>query len=343
MNTNDSIMFERIAELGRLLDEMRRQYAEEPGLFEIYSQPLVYELDLLRTEAYTLLTQIEDTADIWIGLKGEAFGSGSGPMEVVAKFLTSFRVAAGHAASAVRGHAYTGGRFLREVESAVAFDIVAMAPGSLGIGLVRSASGNMRGAYDEGLSVEEDMASSIEHAIERSTLGSDALQVLMLALDAAGNEESLAELRRKLDNHGALRVLYHARSLFPVGISSVEFSGRAVGGSRRFEHGTRAALQRISEELVESERYVSGIGVIRMLDLDRRTLRFEFVRVELFSGLDQLMGEFDESLAGTVGSLMNKPVEFSGFISFDGKGVIQGIRIDAIDPIDTLHHESSEG
>lgn len=335
MSTPSPELFKRIAALQDQLAALRIQFADEPVLFEVYSQSVSYELQLLRDQVRSALSDIEDTADLWVGLKGEGFGTGSGPMQVVANFLTNLRVATKHAASAIKGVAHTGGRFLGEIEAAAAFDIVATAPGSLRIGLSRSVGKANPGPLDGELFPSNLIADSVEAAEQESRLGTDALQVLVLALDAAEDEAALTELRDRLDDHGALRVLYHARSLFPHGVESVEFRGSAVRGSRSFDSATKEKLKGISERLVQAERYVSGIGVLRMLDLDRRTLRLDFARVDSMSGFDAVSGEFDEQLSGFVSDMMNEPVEFSGFLTFDAKGTPQRVKIDSLEPFES--------
>lgn len=336
MSTVQRDVLERIAALQAQLSDLKEQFASEPILYEVYSQSASYELQLLREKVRSALAEVDDTADMWVGLRGEGFGFGTGPMEVVANFLTNLRIATKHAASALRGVSHTGGRFLREIESAAAFDVVATAPGSLRIGLAHSV-GEIPVASESDLFGDDLIAESITQAEEQSRLGMDALQVLVLALDAANDDGALFALREKLADHGTLRVLYHARSLFPFGVSAVEFRGRAVRGTRTYPSDTKEALKRLSERLVQAERYVSGIGVLRMLDLDRQTLRLDFARIDSLAGVDTVNCDFDDSFVSRLSELMNEPVGFSGFLAFDAKGTPQRVRIDSLESVELSH------
>lgn len=330
MNTVDPRVFGRISEVSGKLQDLEREFEDQPLLYEVYSQPLQYEIALLSEQVREALAEADSRVDLWIGLNGAGFAACSGPVEVVANFLTGFRVAVKHSASALLHLAYTGGRFSREVESAAAFDLVALAPGSLRLGFASPA----QDLPDDGLFEFEQLPEALASAESNRQLGIRALDTLLLALQAAESEDALARLRSELDDHGALRVLYHAGSLFPRGVTSIEFLGRALGEPHEFTTATRDRLRAIGETLVRTERYVAGVGVVRMLDLDRRSLRLEFARIESLPEVESIGGEYEPQV-GPVSAVMGQAIAFSGWITFDTKGDPQRIKIDAIDLIES--------
>ncbi|MEJ7811069.1 MAG: hypothetical protein WKG32_11720 [Gemmatimonadaceae bacterium] len=318
------------------LGELQSQFATEPALYEIYRQPLSYERGLLREQLRADLAADDTRAELWISLRGSAFGSGSGSTEVLAHFLTNFRIAAKHTVSALRGITHTGGRFLREVEAATDFQFVAVAPGSLRIGLARPKVDQLASVPDADLFADDLVAQAISDAVERSTLGLRAVKTLLRALEAPDDPQALEELRSELSDHGTLRVLHHAQSLFPRGVEGVEFSGRVLDQPRQFRSDVKERLRSLGEKLVQAERYVSGIGIIRMLDLDRGNLRIEFARIESLPELDTVSAEYDPNALGSIAELMDQPVSFAGWLRFDTRGNPQKVQVDSVDPLEAV-------
>lgn len=340
MSAPQQDILERVAVLNTRLEELKQEFEGEPMLYKIYSQSISYELGLLADKVREAFAAVDTRTDIWISLKGEAFGAGSGPVDIVVNFLNNFRIAAKHTASALMGVAHTGGRFLREIEAATTFDIVATAPGSLQIGLARPQL-NIETPPSLELFELTYMSETILKAQEQSELGIKAIQSLLLALEASESENALNTLRHELGDHGTLRVIYHARSLFARGIDQIEFSGNVLGRSSSYSSQTRDKLKALGESLVEAERYVSGVGIVRMLDLDRKSLRLEFTRIESLPGLDTMNAEYDVELE-PIAPVMGQAVTFSGSLAFDQRGIPQRLKLDSLDLLDTTNEPSND-
>lgn len=320
---------EHIEDLQSRLDEMRTEYADEPDLYAMYSQSLLHNLRILRQKARQELSAPDD-ADVWISLNGPQFGNGSGPMSVVSTFFSKFRVASKHCASALQGETQQPGRFTNEVESAVSFNMTQFAPGSLRIGL----SKNTRSSVRSSLLTVYDLEQVSDEAITEQNLGMRAIRTLVLSLRAAQDDGALARLRDELSDHGTLRVLYHARFLFPAGVQEVEFSGRWIEEQQSFPASITDELRRIADDLVQEERTVSGVGVLRMIDAKSESLRFDRVRVEGFPGIETIKGDYAGVTAENIAYYLNKMVSFSGLLHFSDRGVPQKVFVDTLREVD---------
>jgi hypothetical protein len=333
----DRTVFARISQLTVELEQLREEFAAEPQLYDVYSQSLTHELQLLRERALSILMEADARADLWIRLQGEDFGAGAGPVDIVAGFLTNLKVAAKHAAAALLGVSHSGGRFLKEIEAAVAFDFVATAPGSLKIGLARASAHRSDVPHEDLLGPGAVVDAIIQADDERGALGIRAVKTLMQALDSADDPEALAALRKEVGDHGALRVMYHARTLFTRGVDVLEVHGRVLPRGGSYQARVKERLRAIGEELVLTERYITGVGVVRMLDLDRRTVRLEHVKGDSIADASTVNAEFDDAITGPIAPFMGSLVTFSGLLTFDVMGSPQRIQLDSIQPIESFN------
>ena len=330
---------DQIGALEEQLASMRAGYHDSPDLFEIYSQGVQYQLDTLRTRLREHVSLESADADLWIRLKGSAIGAGSGSLEVVTAFLERFRVAAKHAVSVLEGVPYAGGRFAGAVESATNFQLVATAPGSFQIGLA-SALPTVRGdILTDELFGAEVMRDTVAESHRQQAVGLEGLKVVLETMGAADNADVLGSLRNRLGDHGLLRVLFHARALFPRGIDSVEFHGRAMAEPKAFTSTVRERLRELGEQLVAAERYIAGVGVVQMMDLARNTLRLDYARVADLPAMTSVSGEYEDALKEIVASAGGRPVFFSGSLRFDAKGQPQRVAIDYLEPFETEESE----
>lgn len=336
MTGPDRTVFDRISQLTAELEQLREEFADEPQLYDVYSQSLTYELQLLRERALAILMESDARADLWIRLQGEEIGAGAGPVDVVAGFLTNLKIAAKHAAAALLGVSHSGGRFLKEIEASVAFDFVATAPGSLKIGLARPSAHRGDMPREDLFGPDAVVDAIVRADDERGALGIRAVQTLMQALDAADDPESLAALRNEVGDHGALRVMYHARTLFTRGVDALEVYGRVLPRGGSYQARVKDRLRAIGEELVLTERYITGVGVVRMLDLDRGTVRLEHVKGDSIADASTVNAEYDEAVTGPVAPHMGSLVRFSGLLTFDVKGSPQRIQLDSVQPIESF-------
>ncbi len=331
---------DKLGMLRNTLAALRDQFAGQPDLYRIYSQPTLFELKSLQEEIRSIMAESDPAVDLWVGLRGDAFGEGTGPADVVAPFLRTLRVGVRHAASAISGLPYTGGRFGKQVETATAFKLVATAPGSLQLGLAAPDLGFSAQLEPDVLDIGFITTAISAYADGRS-LCIKATRTLIDALGAPTSDAILAKLRHDLGDDGTLRVLYYARSLFPNGVKSLEFHGSSLERSFEYDSSVRYGLRRIGDELVQTARYVSGSGILHMLDLDRNTLRLEFTRMDSFPGVENLNGEYDPR-TGHVASLMGQPVEFSGWLTFDLAGEPGKIRVDSLGAAEPAAGESGQ-
>lgn len=322
-----------IDEIERQLSALREQYATRPQLLEIYAQPFNYRLEQLRKSVRAAVVDESEQADFWIKLRGPSIGAGFGSLEVITAFMERFRIAAKHAVSATLGVDYVGGRFSSEVEAAASFQLSATAPGSFQLGLSRpiptaanELSNDMFGA--------ESVADVVNRTMRSQELGMEGVQILLLALQAATDDDALEELQARLSTHGTLRVLFHARALFPKGIDGVEFRGRSLGSPMAFPVTTRDRLREIGEQLVQAERYIEGVGVLAMLDLANRSVRLDHASVFEIPTFNRVSAEFSAELEDKVLDYAGRLVSFTGTLRFDEKGVPQVVRLDYLDPLE---------
>jgi hypothetical protein len=210
---------------------------------------------------------------------------------------------------------------------------VGTAPGSLKIGLA-FPSGRGVGMLPEDLFTADAFMAHARSAVSQHKLAAETVNTLLLALHAAEDDAARDEIIERLGPHGTLRVFYHARALFPRGVERVTFGGAAVQNVRTFTAEVRDRLKGLGEQLVQAERYVSGTGVVRMLDLDKRALRLEFVHLTDGPTGGSLSAEYDPDLQ--LDDTLNRPAAFSGWLSYDTRGVPQRVRIDWMQSIETL-------
>lgn len=77
-----------------------------------------------------------------------------------------------------------------------------------------------------------------------------------------------------------------------------------------------------------------------MLDLDRRTLRIEFARIDDLAEIDTLAAEYTQEVE-PVSPLLGKPIAFAGSLSFDVRGIPQRVRLDSLEPLEAPSDDAS--
>lgn len=325
---------EQIEAVEARLSALTEEFAHAPQLLAIYSQPLSYRLNLLRNRLKEHATLADEDTDVWIRLTGPAIGAGSAPMELLTAFMDRFRIATKHAVSALQGVAHTSGRFLGEVEAATNFQLVATAPGSFRLGLQGAPLARVRHPPGVDLFQIDVVADAIRAAQASRALGLQGIGLLIQALEAADDPLALQQLRATVEDHGTLRILYHARSLFPRGVDGVEFSGGPVGAPRRFGAAVKDRLREIGEGLVQTERYIGGVGVVQALDVSRRTLRIDYAKLPDLPEISSVSADYPEGLERVVDRVVRQHVAFAGTLVFDQKGVPQRLSLDSLEVIE---------
>lgn len=325
--TSQATLLRELAEVAEEIEDLRGRFQNDL-LFEVYVQSARARYRAIESALDAVVTT--QTPDLWVCLDGARFTEGAGPVGPVASFLQTFRTAVRHAASTVLGLVDTGGRFHTDVERAIEFDISQLASGSLRIGLVRSHF------VDEEASGElfpGDMWTSRWNRVAADgRLFSQATAALYRAFAVVDAEDEVDKLLQDFGNHGALRLMYHARQMLVTGVEELRISERG-GESVAVTAETVTRLRELATRLVEREIYVSGFGEMRELDLTHRNGRLERVRIFDYGSMERLALKIElEANDKQISPLLNSWVRFTGVLKLDEKGRPSRLHVDSLVP-----------
>jgi hypothetical protein len=254
-------------QLQLLVDQLTRMYdalqsmrlgvgQQDPVLFRVMAEGPLDEIRQLQQaiDEYTGVAELrEEHIDVWVRIKGAEVELESAPTSIVTAVLDALRKGVQSVAEVMtRGELST--RPTKELKEAADMRVVALAPGSLQIGL-RVAGDPDSPEHPESMAVVE--------------------QALRLVFDAAGSVASDRETPPNADEAMQLAIWNAVKTLVPRergGIDLVELHGRLVPGTGpiRLTRDVHGRIDRKLEQLV-SEEVETHRGVVREIDLDKRT------------------------------------------------------------------------
>jgi len=247
--------------------ELVRQYEE--NLSELISQETGVN--------FNAESQAQEV-DIWVRLEGEDFHDGKGPIGVIGSYLKNLNTASQHAVNLLQFKEDKENGRVNRVHEMPSFDLVQTGTGSLKLGLRLHSSQTMADSGQLQL-FENDPWEQVKSVAKDNSNLVHAFQLLLKALDCAGDNNHLNSLSNELeDEKSVIKLLHYAKDLAPSGRSSItriSFEGAAVGLNGKVvqvDKQVRKSLAAYAKEFSHYEEYVTGSGIIRAQDIDNRKL-----------------------------------------------------------------------
>lgn len=333
------------------LNRIRREFSAEPDLLSFYEPSARYLVKSLLKEVaddfrqvFTAMAEVD--TDVWVHLEGEGLSQGRAPIGLVGRFLQKLAVANQHAVSLIEEVQHTTGRFRRRIVELAQFELVAVAPGSVRLGLRgldpsyfldEEAVLQQPIEFPDGDATRGDKA-HLAAAIAAAGRASEGIRLLTRAIIASEDSDELERLESDLGGRRNLLKLFHyAQSLTPSPRSEIRriaiFGSAIHVPETRPVTATAVTRTRISEtvsQLQKQQRFVEGIGFVRGIDLDRR-----IIWVRPFSRSDNEFHEemecrFDSRTSESeIASLFEKAVSISGLLYLSTTNTPRYLEVDS--------------
>lgn len=287
-----------LRQLGRMYESLRAMQRgigqRDPQLFKIMAEGPLDEIRQLQhsIDQYTGVAELRDeNVDVWVRIDGPDIDLESAPTSVVTSILDAFRKGVQSIAEVMTtGELST--RPTRELKEAADMRVVALAPGSLQIGL----------------RLTEPSQATLPDSPPRGTdVVESALRTLMSAAEGLSSDE---ERPAEGDDALQLTVWNALKSIVPRergGVDLVELRGRSFRNDEPVRL-TRIAHERINRhvELLVKEELQTHRGIVREIDLDKRTFKLRSRTRRAITCA------FNESLAAIAKEALDHHVEVSG-------------------------------
>jgi hypothetical protein len=318
------LAFEQVRRLHRAMATLKRQTSNNARNFALLAEGPIGQLEAIQAEIaqYTGLAALrEDQAELWLRIEGNSVGWREASTSVTTAILDALRKGV-QAVTEVVATGGLGARPTAELKRACDLQLVAIAPGSLRVGLRLPV-------------VDQQLTMDPKHV---SVLASEALDTFLRVATWASSPDSTAGIDELgLDESLQRTALTQLLRLVPRqrgDVDLVELSGRRIRTSKAIKL-LRSTRTRISEAIDRSavERLEVHEGIVREIDLDKRSfiLRHPDIPTELRC-------EFEEDLLDTAITALDRFVEVSGTRSVAphrrSAGQLKVSRIDVVDESD---------
>lgn len=274
-------------------------------------------------DVYVGLSKVyEQQADIWLRLQGPDIIWGNSPSSVLTSFLDALR----KGVQTIAEYDVTGKASTRphgNIRKAADFQLVALAPGSLILGL------KIPQAFVQA-TLPMEGAPAAPPDIPRAL--AEFLDVVVWAASAA----DAPELEKHLEDAKRRRLILTLAKAFvprPRGsVESLEIYGRRVPGGARISVD-RTAYERIDVAIsrTSAQEQQTFIGTLREIDLDHKNFELRSVQ----GGGRDVSCEFDEEILETAAAALDHKIKVTGTLRrsgmFLGKQILKVSRLDVID------------
>lgn len=309
------LLVDQLARMYGALVSMQRGIGQrDPVLFRVMAEGPLDEIRQLQQsiDEYTGVAELrEDNVDLWIRIEGSEVEVESAPTSIVTAVLDALRKGIQSVAEVMtRGELST--RPTRQLKHAADMRVVALAPGSLQIGLRLSDDNQKSPAADGG------GAEIVREAFRK-------------IFDSAANVASDTESPEG-DEATQLAVWNAIKTIVPRergGIELVELRGRLVPDSEtiRLTRDVNERIDRRIEQLIREE-VETHRGVVREIDLDGASFKLRGKNKRT------IRCQFRPELAGIAKEALDHHVEVSGTRTGRGgrrAGTLQVVRLEIVE------------
>jgi hypothetical protein len=292
-------------------DLKRRVYPLSPGRFRLMSESYLSEIEMLRgriEEYLGIKAAREVSSDLILKIQSPLLPEGIAPAQVLNRAIAGLQRGLQSLGRFVARATYGLGEGISSYKLGQEFglDVVALMPGSFEVGLRMSSAGKLdipRGSFDE---VIQKFGLAAAHVSEGDV-----------------TQELLSELVPDLNSQ--LQVLQALKDISPSqrqGDLTVSFSARSMGHRPAvFSPRTRSYITSL---IRSTSRHAREIGVIREVDLDRRTFK---LRTSAATLRCKLRGGTDDMMIGALG----QRARVSGVVRIAPDGSITSFLADRLD------------
>lgn len=310
------LLIDQLSRMYESLRSMQRGIGQrDPVLFKVMAEGPLDEIRQLQQsiDEYTGVAELrEESVDVWLRISGPDIELESAPTSIVTAILDALRKGVQSVAEVMtKGELST--RPTKELKEAADMRVVALAPGSLQIGLKLA---------------EPEESASTTGSPRGTDIVEKALATLLSAAESLGSEQRAAAG----DEAVQLTVWNALKSIVPRergGVDVVELHGKSFHNDEPVRL-TRDDHDRINRnvELLVKEELESHRGLVREIDLDKRTFKLRPRKKKVITCL------YEESLTELAKEALDHYVAVSGTRTRKGGRYTGPLRIVSLEVVE---------